>query len=228
MIRLQQALFFPVVLFLFAGCDRGVSMAGNPDQLPVPDSARVATFGGGCFWCVEEVFHQTAGVYAAVSGYMGGKAETANYETVGRGRTNHAEVVQVHFDPEVITYDELLDVFFLLHDPTQLNRQGPDRGRQYRSVIFAHNDLQKLAAEEAIRKMNEERKFGRDVLTEVTDAPEFFPAESYHQNFARKNPGNGYLRSHLYPKLRKFELLVPGGSETAGEDVEPKGSRSRT
>ncbi len=225
--RFRHVLLFSAVLLLFAACDRGVPMATNPDQLPAPESAQVATFGGGCFWCVEEVFHQTAGVYSAVSGYMGGRAETANYETVGRGRTNHAEVVQVHFDPEVIPYDELLDVFFLLHDPTQLNRQGPDRGRQYRSVIFAHNDLQKLAAIESIRRMNEERKFGRDVLTALADAPEFYPAESYHQNFARSNPGNGYLRSHLYPKLRKFEMLVPGGSKGVADDVDVKGSHPR-
>ena len=180
-----------------------------PDTNAIPESAEVATLGAGCFWCVEEVFHLTDGVYSAVSGYMGGTAETANYKAIGRGTTNHAEVVQVHFDPETVTYDELLSVFFASHDPTQLNRQGPDVGRHYRSVVFAHSDIQRLAVEQAIEAHNEENTFGEMVVTEVADAMEFYPAEDYHQDFARKNPFHGYIRAHLYPKLKKLGLELP-------------------
>ncbi len=182
----------------------------RPDIEELPENVAFATFGGGCFWCVEEVFHQTPGVLSAVSGYMGGTAGTANYSAVSAGITDHAEVVQVAFDSETVTYDELLDVFFRSHDPTQLNRQGPDRGRHYRSVVFYHDDLQREAVEARIAKMREEETYGsRPIVTEVSAAQPFYPAEEYHQDFARLNPNHGYLKSQLYPKLKKLGMEVP-------------------
>ncbi len=193
----------------------------NPDVDPIPESAKVATLGAGCFWCVEEVFHQTPGVLSAVSGYMGDTEESAEYGVVSSGRTRHAEVVQVHFDSEVISFSALLDRFFELHDPTTLDSQGPDHGPQYRSVIFYHDDIQKLASEAKVRELNEAKKFSRSIVTEVTKAPDFYVAEDYHQNFARLNPGHGYLRNFLYPKLKKLGMIVPTGS---GFSLLPKGS----
>ncbi|MEM9282202.1 MAG: peptide-methionine (S)-S-oxide reductase MsrA [Verrucomicrobiota bacterium] len=188
-------------------------MSEQPDEVKVPEDAGYATFGGGCFWCVEEVFHQVPGVLSAVSGYMGGSASDAHYKAVSSGRTQHAEVVQLRYDPGVVSYPELLDHFFDSHDPTTLNRQGADRGPQYRSVIFYHDDLQKEAAEAKIVELTEVEKFRNDIVTEVSEASEFHVAESYHQDFARKNPGHGYLRGVLYPKLRKLGLKIPAAEE---------------
>lgn len=184
----------------------------NPDVNPVPESAVVATFAAGCFWCVEEVFHQTPGVLSAVSGYMGGDAKTADYELVASGRTKHAEAVQVYFDPTAISFSQLLDRFFEQHDPTTLNRQGPDRGPQYRSAIFYHDEGQKREAERKIIELTEAGKFDSTIVTEVTEATEFYEAEEYHQNFARLNPTNGYLHNVLYPKMKKLGLQIPEGA----------------
>ena len=192
----------------------------DPDLAEIPEGSGVATVGGGCFWCVEEVFHQTDGVLSAVSGYMGGSAGDADYSRVASGRTEHAEVVQVHFDPEVITYIEVLDRFFESHDPTQLDRQGPDKGPQYRSVIFYHDDVQKLAAESKIRELAESGEFRGDIVTEVVEAMEFYEAEDYHQNYARENPGNGYLRAVLYPKLKKLGVPIPVKDKPAADGSE--------
>lgn len=185
-------------------------MPKNPDAEEIPSSAKFATLGGGCFWCVEEVFHQIPGVYAVVSGYMGGKESTANYRDVSTGRTDHAEVVHIAYDPGKVDFEKLLETFFASHDPTQLNRQGPDHGRQYRSVIFYHDDLQKIAAEEMIRTLSKKRIHGmKRIVTEVTAAGAFYPAEESHQDYARLNPGTRYLRKQLYPKLQKQGLKVP-------------------
>ncbi|MDA7921343.1 peptide-methionine (S)-S-oxide reductase MsrA [Verrucomicrobiales bacterium] len=174
------------------------------------ESLATATFGAGCFWCVEEVFEQTKGVKTVVSGFMGGTPETADYKFISRGGTDHAEVVQITYDPETLTYEKLLDVLFDSHDPTQLNRQGPDRGRHYRSVIFYHDDLQKLAAEKKIKDLTDKKSFwGRDIVTEVTEALPFYPATEDHQDFAKRNPGHPYLENVLYPKLKKLEMEVP-------------------
>ena len=185
-------------------------MPKNPDLEELPATAGFATFGAGCFWCVEEVFHQIPGVYAVVSGYMGGRESTANYRDVSTGRTDHAEVIHIAYDPAQVTFEKLLESFFASHDPTQLNRQGPDHGRQYRSVVFYHDDLQKVASENMIRKISKERTYGMNrIVTEVTAADTFYPAEVYHQDFARLNPGNRYLRKYLYPKLQKQGLKIP-------------------
>lgn len=185
-------------------------MPDSPDLKEIPAGAAKATFGAGCFWCVEEVFHQIPGVHSVVSGYMGGKKSAAHYKAVSAGRTDHAEVVHIYYDKEKVSYKKLLDVLFKAHDPTQLNRQGADRGRQYRSAVFYHDDLQKLAAEKIIEELTEAKVFGRKkIVTEVTAAGKFYPAERYHQDFARQNPNHGYLRNVLYPKLHKLGLKIP-------------------
>jgi len=215
-------LFFLGVLAAMTGCIQsassdsdGAKKAPLPEPAEaIPDDAAVATFAGGCFWCVEEVFHQTPGVYAAISGYTGGKRETANYEEVAGGRTEHAEAVQVHYDPEVLTYEELLQVFWDLHDPTQLNRQGPDRGPQYRSGIYYHSEEQNEIALASRDALAESGKYGsKPIVTEIEPATEFYPAENYHQNYARLNPRNPYLHYQLWPKLEKMELVIPSEDE---------------
>lgn len=190
------------------------SLEPNPDAEVIPDNVEVVTFGAGCFWCVEEFFHQTPGVASTLSGYMGGTKENAVYKKVSSGKTDHVEVVQVYFDPSKISFDKLLDRFFELHDPTQLNRQGFDVGRHYRSVIFYHDETQKLASEKKIRELTEAEKFSKPIVTAVEEAKEFYLAEDYHQNYARLNPDNPYLHNVLFPKLRKLGLKIPG---TGGE-----------
>lgn len=160
-----------------------------------------ATFAGGCFWCVEASFEQINGVAEAVSGYSGGKKSTADYRLVSSGNTKHAEAVQVYFNPSVISYETLLDIFFVAHDPTQLNRQGPDIGAQYRSEIFYHNADQKQLAEEKIKAIQGD--FDRRVVTEVNQLNGFYIAEEYHQDYEKKNPNNSYIRNVSRPKIDK-------------------------
>jgi len=145
---------------------------------------------------------------------MGGKAEDADYESVSSGRTGHAEVAQIHFDPTIVSYETLLDHFFASHDPTQLNAQGPDHGPQYRSVIFYHEPAQKNAAITKIKELGDYGRYSGVIVTEVSESQPFYPAEDYHQNFARKNPDHGYLESHLYPKLEKLKLKIPEGGRS--------------
>jgi len=160
-----------------------------------------ATFAGGCFWCVEASFEQIQGVEEAVSGYAGGKKSTADYRLVSSGRTSHAEAVQVYYDPAVIDYETLLDIFFTAHDPTQLNRQGPDVGPQYRSEIFYHNDEQKALAEAKMLEL--EPEFSKPIVTNVSKLDEFFVAEDYHQDYEEKHPNNGYIINVSKPKIEK-------------------------
>jgi len=181
----------------------------NPDVKEIPDNVQVATFGAGCFWCVEEFFHQTPGVASTLSGYMGDTKETAEYKKVSSGRTKHVEVVRVYFDPKVLTFDKLLDRFFELHDPTTLNRQGYDRGIRYRSVVFYENDMQKLATEKKIKELTAAEAFDDPIVTAIEPAMEFYLAEEYHQNYARENPDNPYLQNVLFPKLKKLGLKIP-------------------
>lgn len=166
---------------------------------------QVATLAGGCFWCIEAAFNQLVGIEKAVSGYMGGSAETADYKTVCEGTTEHAEVVQLSFDPEKISYREILEVFFTLHDPTQLNKQGNDIGRQYRSAIFTHNVDQEEAAKAIIVEITLEEIWPDPVVTEVTPALEFFSGEKYHQGYFNANPENQYCQAVISPKLAKFK-----------------------
>jgi methionine-S-sulfoxide reductase len=164
---------------------------------------KTVVLAGGCFWCTEAAFEQLAGVLDVTSGYMGGKPETANYKAVCGGDTDHAEAIRITFDPAKITYDKLLDVFFDAHDPTQFNRQGNDLGTQYRSAIFYSNEEEKLAAEAKISALNEKRAFPRPIVTSLEPLSEFYPAEDYHQDYARLNPDQPYIQSVSIPKVCK-------------------------
>jgi peptide-methionine (S)-S-oxide reductase len=164
----------------------------------------IATLGGGCFWCLEAVYNQMEGVVSAISGYMGGLLPDPDYHSVCTGRTGHIEVVQVTFDPSVTTYREILDVFFSIHDPTSIDRQGNDAGTQYRSAIFTHSEEQRQIAEAAIDELDSEDIYGRPIVTEVRPAEPFYPAEDYHQEYFRKNPGQGYCVAVVAPKVGKF------------------------
>lgn len=167
-----------------------------------------ATFGGGCFWCLEAVFEQLNGVERVVSGYAGGAIANPSYEAVCSGTTGHAEVVEIAFDPTLISYRQLLEVFFATHDPTALNRQGADVGTQYRSVVVTHNSEQRLQAKEAIAELTRAGVYAAPIVTEIADAPVFYPAEAYHQGYFRNNPGQGYCAYVVAPKAaatrRKF------------------------
>lgn len=163
----------------------------------------IATLAGGCFWCIETVFNRLLGVESAISGYMGGHTLNPSYKDICNGDTGHAEVVQVRFDPEVISYRELLDVFFTIHDPTQLNRQGNDVGTQYRSAIFWHTAQQKTEAEEMIAELSASGQFGAPIVTEVTEAETFYPAEDYHQRYFEQNPYQPYCQFVVAPKVQK-------------------------
>ena len=169
--------------------------------------AETITLGAGCFWCIEAVLERFEGVESIVSGYMGGTTKKPTYEQVCTGLTGHAEVVQVRFDPEKLPLDKLLDVFFLMHDPTTLNRQGPDVGTQYRSAIFYHNDAQREIAEKSKQKWSQSGKIRDPIVTEITPASEFYPAEEYHQDYFARNPRNPYCRANILPKFKKMGLL---------------------
>jgi len=164
-----------------------------------------AVFAGGCFWCVEAVFEQLAGVEEVVSGYAGGAKGDANYDDVSAGTTDHAEAVRVRYDPAKITYGQLLRVFLSTHDPTQLNRQGPDWGRQYRSAIFYASDDQKRVAQRYIDQLRGAKVFAKPIVTtlEPLGSQRFFVAEAYHQDYVRRNPGNAYVRRYALPKVKK-------------------------
>jgi peptide-methionine (S)-S-oxide reductase len=165
----------------------------------------IATLGGGCFWCIEGTLTRLKGVETVVSGYTGGKTINPTYKDICTGMTGHAEVAQITFDPSVISFDVLLNVFFAMHDPTTLNRQGADVGTQYRSAIFYHNDQQKNEAEDFIKKLEEEKVFDRPIVTEVTPLGIFYPAEDYHQNYYRQNrEKNSYCIAVIDPKINKL------------------------
>ncbi len=163
-----------------------------------------ATFGGGCFWCLEAVFEELAGVKSVVSGYAGGTVENPKYEAVCRGDTGHAEVVQIEFDPAVISYLELLEVFFKTHDPTTLNRQGADVGTQSRSVIFYHDAAQRQAAEKVKKELDAAEIWAQPIVTLIEPLEKFYEAEAYHQDYYSNNPRQGYCAAVITPKLEKF------------------------
>jgi peptide-methionine (S)-S-oxide reductase len=169
-------------------------------------SQEIATFGAGCFWCVEAVLQQLGGVLDVTSGYMGGSVVDPTYRQICTGTTGHAEVVQVTFDPAVITYQKLLEYFWKLHDPTTLNRQGHDVGTQYRSAIFYHSQAQRELAEESKRAIDASGTFDGPIVTEITEAGPFYPAEAYHQDYYRANREQAYCRAVIVPKLDKLGL----------------------
>jgi peptide-methionine (S)-S-oxide reductase len=163
-----------------------------------------ATLAGGCFWCLEAVYDQLRGVEDVVSGYAGGRVKNPTYQQVCAGTTGHAEVVQLTFDPTAISFREILEVFFTIHDPTTLNRQGADVGTQYRSAIFYHSPEQKATAEQVISEINAAKIWSASIVTEVTPFETFYPAEDYHQEYFARNPGQGYCTVVIAPKVAKF------------------------
>jgi peptide-methionine (S)-S-oxide reductase len=171
--------------------------------MPAQRDREVATLGGGCFWCLEAVFKELKGVENVVSGYAGGELENPTYEQVCGGRTGHAEVVQITYDPEVVSYRDLLDVFFTIHDPTTKDRQGADIGPQYRSVIFHHSPEQKAEAERAIADLGPQGIWRSPIVTEVVPLERFYPGEAYHQDYYARNSNQGYCQIVIAPKLAK-------------------------
>ena len=166
---------------------------------------KVATFAGGCFWCTEAAFERINGVVDVISGYSGGTTERPTYYQVGAGNTGHAEAIQIFYDPKVIDFKTLLKVFFVAHDPTQLNRQGPDIGSEYRSAIYYHNDEQKQMVDEYITALDASGKFENKIVTEVAAYDEFWVAEEYHQNYYELHPENGYVQRVSRPKVEKVK-----------------------
>lgn len=210
---IRQLLFSVLVLLQFSACSQQSSVEQSATFKKMNENNNdtnkdtIATFGAGCFWCTEAQFQQLKGVTKVVSGYMGGSVINPTYKEVCTGTTGHAEVTNVYYDPAVISFDELLAAFFVSHDPTQLNRQGNDIGTQYRSVVFYHNDEQKNKAAGYIKKLNEEKVYPADIVTEVAAASTFYPAEDYHQNYYNQNGSEPYCHFVIQPKIEKFRKV---------------------
>lgn len=180
------------------------------DNAKAKGALQTAVFAGGCFWGVEGVFEHVRGVRRVVSGYAGGDKADANYNLVSRGRTGHAEAVQITFDPAEVSYGELLQIFFsVAHDPTQLNRQGPDSGTQYRSAVFYTDDTQKKLTEAYVAQLKQAHAFRRDIVTQINSLKEFYPAEDYHQNFLQRNPRHPYIVYNDLPKISNLKRIFP-------------------
>ena len=232
----QPVLFFMATLALTLSSIQGLfsqteptvgKFSLNPSQTTKPTDEKKlekATFGGGCFWCVEAVYQRVDGVKTIVSGYSGGSVLNPTYEAVCTGRTGHAEVCQITFDPSVVTFDELLLIFFKTHDPTSLNKQGNDVGTQYRSVVFYEDEAQRVATEKMKEKLLEEKIYRR-IVTEVSPIPEFYPAEAYHQNYFKLHPNESYCKGVIDPKVAKFEKLFKENSKVQKEREEKKKSK---
>ena len=206
--------FLLPLLFLFASCteastDRASSSLANETSraLLPEDTAGLAkaTFAGGCFWCTEAYFERLQGVEAVISGYSGGKKANPTYSEVSAGQTDYAEAVQVYYHPEQISYQDLVEVFFATHDPTTLNRQGPDHGKQYRSVVFYRTPEEKKIVEDFVRELDEAGTYRDDIVTKIQPFEKFWEAEDYHQDYYRLNPSDRYVVSVARPKVLKFE-----------------------
>lgn len=199
--------------FVLVACGQQATHAKLPPKKEVPQEVlagfETAYFASGCFWCVEAIFESVEGVEEAVSGYSGGEIENPTYEQVARGRTKHAEAVEVYYDPKKIDYQTLLKVFFGSHDPTTLNRQGPDAGPHYRSAIFYKNEEEKALAEAYVKELTDNKAFRRPIVTEIVAFKKFYKAEAYHQNYERNNPNNGYVRAVSIPRLKRFQAKFP-------------------
>ncbi len=214
--KLVWAALFAALLALFGVYLYRNKEAPMPENFPVLEpeddglvGPQLATFGTGCFWCTEAVFAQMTGVEKVVSGYSGGRVVNPTYEQVCRGTTGHAEVIQVTYDPKVISYAELLEVFWRSHDPTTKDRQGHDVGTQYRSAIFAHTPRQRELAERYKRKIDDAKAFADPLVTEIADYEAFYPATASHQNYYAANPRQSYCRSVIRPKVDKLRLVFP-------------------
>ena len=199
-----------LIIISFIGCNEGKSEVKQEmknimnDKNPKLESA---TFGSGCFWCTDAIFERVNGVVTVVSGYSGGTVDDPAYKEVCEGTTGHAECTQITFDSSVVSFDELLEIFWKTHDPTTLNKQGNDVGTQYRSVIFYHNDEQKQKAEYYKNKLTDEKIWDKPIVTEITKLDKFYPAEDYHQEYYDNNPNQGYCSFVITPKVEKFEKI---------------------
>jgi len=204
-----------LVFFLIGSVIVGINKSNKENSknyfgenlMSIDSNSEKATFGAGCFWCVEAIFQRVEGVKSVVSGYSGGTDKTPTYEEVCSGSTGHAEVIQIEFDPGKISYKDLLEIFWKTHDPTTLNRQGADVGTQYRSAIFYHNEKQKDLAEEFKKKLNEADIFSDPIVTEIVPFEVFYPAENYHQNYYNQNSSQPYCSAVITPKLEKFKKV---------------------
>lgn len=176
----------------------------NENSNKIPMNLERATLGGGCFWCLEAVYQQIQGVHSVVSGYAGGALPNPSYESVCTGTTGHAEIVDILFDPQIISFRDLLEIFFVIHDPTTLNYQGNDHGTQYRSVIFTHSAEQNQIAHEVVKELEDAKIYSSSVVTQIEAAPIIYPAEEYHQNYFQQHPNQGYCMAVVAPKLAKF------------------------
>lgn len=213
-IQMINILKYTFTLFLITitliGCNESKSEAKQEMKNIMNDknpNYQTATFGSGCFWCTEAIFERVNGVVSVISGYSGGTVEDPTYKEVCEGTTGHAECTQITFDSSVVSYDELLEIFWKTHDPTTLNRQGNDVGTQYRSVIFYHNDEQKQKAEFYKNKLTAEKIWDNPIVTEITMFDKFYPAEEYHQEYYDNNPNQGYCSFVITPKVEKFEKI---------------------
>lgn len=186
-------------------CSATMSQASSGTGSQIANSSSLATFGAGCFWCVEAVFERLPGVKSVTSGYAGGITPNPDYKSICSGTSGHAEVVQIEFNPAMTSFEKLLEVFWLAHNPTTLNQQGADRGTQYRSVIMYHDEDQKIAA--AASKQAAQAQFEAPIVTEIVALGKFYPAEDYHQDFYRNNPSQPYCLATIPPKLKKLNLL---------------------
>jgi peptide-methionine (S)-S-oxide reductase len=199
-----------LLLLACAGIIAAVSFPEPAMDVKAPAGKQTAVFAGGCFWCTEVVFEKLAGVENVVSGYSGGSKNDAHYNKVSAGKTDHAEAIRIVFDSSKISYGRLLQVFFsVAHDPTQLNRQGPDWGRQYRSAIFYANDEQKRVAEAYLKQLGEAKVYGQPIVTQIVPLDGFYDAETYHQNFVQRNPAHPYVVANALPKLKKLKQTFP-------------------
>lgn len=210
----MKTVFLLIFAAGFLGCEKKQTTAALPEisflnttMALNADSMEIATFGSGCFWCTEAIFERLKGVKSVVSGYSGGTLKNPTYKEVCTGKTGHAEVTQVTYDPAEISYDELLEVFWKTHDPTTLNRQGDDVGTQYRSAIFYHNEQQREKAEYYKKELGKAAIYKDPIVTEIAPLKEFFKAEDYHQNYYEQNPKQGYCSFVITPKVEKFEKL---------------------
>ena len=203
---MQSLLSLSISLLLsMSSCSKG-ELTLSTDLSQLQEGREVATFAGGCFWCTEAVFERVNGVENVVSGYSGGKEENPTYRQVSYGLSTHAEAIQIFYNPEVITFDELLEIFFTVaHDPTQVDRQGPDVGKQYRSAIYYHNANQKASVDKLLDKYEKEKKFSKPIATEIKAYDKFWLAEDYHQDYYELNPGNPYIINVAVPKVKKLK-----------------------
>ncbi|WP_297766311.1 peptide-methionine (S)-S-oxide reductase MsrA [uncultured Muriicola sp.] len=212
--KVFQATFIAIISLVTFSCQ---TKAKTPEQASEPiaqaeklseaelQQYETAYFASGCFWCVEAIFESVKGVKEAVSGYAGGSEDNPTYEDVSYGKTTHAEVVEVYYDPNEVSFFELVQVFFGSHDPTTLNRQGPDRGPQYRSIAFYNSDKQKQVIEGYIKALNESKVYDQPIVTEVMPFTTFWKAEEYHQDYERKHPNNPYITNVSVPRLNQFK-----------------------